>query len=73
MAFGKMFDKKVELITEINLENGEEVEIVTISDEIQSLFENWNEERNQWLLIEKPARAAMTVFQQLYKLYSEIR
>lgn len=65
-------DKKVELITEVELENGEHTETVEISDEIKSLFMSWNEERNRWLLIEKPARAAMNVFQQLYKLYSEI-
>lgn len=68
----KDVNKKVELISGIKLENEEEVQTVTIGDEIQSLFEKWNEERNQWLLNEKPARAAMRIFQQLYKLYSEI-
>jgi very-short-patch-repair endonuclease len=68
----KDVDRKVELITEVKLENGNDTEPVQISAEVKNLFESWNEERNQWLLIEKPARATMKVFQDLYKLYSEM-
>lgn len=50
----------------------EKVEIVTDDTALTDMFKIWEVKRNQWLEMERPAREAMKVFKELYKIYSEL-
>ena len=35
-------------------------------------FDQWNVQRNHWANVEKPARAAMKIFEDFYELYGRM-
>jgi hypothetical protein len=71
----KDIDGKVEILDRIEIlnENGEKITITLEENEkLMAQFQHWNKERNDWIIKETPARQAKSIFNRLYKLYSEI-
>lgn len=52
----------------------DEAEAVRFADDPERVqaYESWKQERDEWAVRERPARAAMKVFEQLYELYGRI-
>lgn len=66
---------KVELITSIEVVNeaGEkETQQIQHKRNVIEAFEKWNDERNQWIIKEKPVREIMNIFKKMYKLHADI-
>lgn len=67
--------KEISVRNEVSIDNKDEYKIEKFEDDKERVttFEQWKKQRERWLIVERPARAADDLFNTLYELYSKIK
>lgn len=65
-------DGKVLVHPTINQGAGNRIRNFSDEPRLKTLLDEWNIRRDAWVITERPARAALTIFEKLYALYSRL-